>query len=96
MKDFLARMTGRKWMGFVIVLALGVYVMGGESVVAKMDDLPEKTKAFFVLFESLMPFLGIVGAFFGFSIGQGNADAAKEKALGDVAATKLVTESKSA
>ena len=90
MNDFLNKMTSRKWMGFMIVVAMAFYVMGGDSVVSKMENLPEKFTAFFVWVEKMGPFLGIVAAYFGFSIGQGKADAAKEEAAGLVESSRLL------
>ncbi len=92
--DFLKRMTSRKWMGFVIVLVMAIYVMGGDSVVVKMEGLPDRMEAFFVWFEKMMPFLGIVAAYFGFSLGQGRVDAAKEAGAAQVESTRIVSESR--
>ncbi len=77
-------------MGFIVVVMLGIYVMGGESVVEKMEGLPDQMKAFFTLLERMLPFLGIVAGFFGFSIGQGKADAAKEEAVGRVESSRVL------
>ncbi len=94
MSDFLNRMTGRKWIGLVMVCLLGVYLFGGDQVVVTMEGLPDKMTAFFALMEKVLPFLGIVGAYFGFAIGQGNADAAKEKGKAQVKAAEIIKESK--